>query len=176
MHFTPRSDLDPAARPSSSSAQRLLEMYPPDQPFASCELELDCVDCHTAKEVMGDGDIHLNQASAQTVECRTCHGTLTDRPTFVAVDDPNDVAIRRANLNTNYDLTTGAEVLLAPDGTKMGSIRLQDGTVVQVGKVTGTWYQVPLVSGSACQQKPNQQEARYCHECHDARTQSPPSP
>jgi hypothetical protein len=151
-------------------------MYPPDQPFATCELELDCIDCHTAQEVMGDGDIHLSQASAHTIECRTCHGTLTELPTFVTLDDPNDPAIRRANLNTNYDLTTGAEVLLAPDGTKLGSIRWQDDHIVQVGKVTGTWYEVPVVAGSACQQKPNQQEARYCHECHDARTQQPDSP
>jgi hypothetical protein len=35
-----------------------------------------------------------------------------------------------------------------------------------VGKATGTRYSVPQVKGSACTQKPDQQESRYCHECH----------
>jgi hypothetical protein len=41
-----------------------------------------------------------------------------------------------------------------------------NGQVIEVGQVTGIPYTVPLVQGSACQQKPDQQASQYCHECH----------
>jgi quinol-cytochrome oxidoreductase complex cytochrome b subunit len=34
---------------------------------------MDCVDCHTAREVMGDGQIHARQHEAVRVQCEDCH-------------------------------------------------------------------------------------------------------
>ena len=44
--------------------------------------------------------------------------------------------------------------------------QLVDGRFQSVGKVTGIVYDVPLVKGSTCTQKPEEQESRFCHECH----------
>jgi hypothetical protein len=166
MSFLPRTDLDLASLPSDAEALRLATYYQPIGQFTQCEWELDCIDCHTSREVMGDGDIHLTQASAQSVQCQTCHGTLTKPPTIATISDPDDPAIRLANLNPHYDVQVGDQVVLAPDGTLMGWLQLQDGRLVQISQVTGTRYEVPPVMGSACQQQEDQQESRYCHECH----------
>jgi hypothetical protein len=118
---------------------------------------------------MGDGNLHLSQASARKTECRTCHGTLDSPPPFVTISDPNDPAIRRANLNPFYDVLVGSQVIQAPDGDKLGAVQMIDGQIVEVGKVTGITYSVPLVMGTACEQKPDQQASQYCHQCHAVR-------
>ncbi len=166
MRFIPRDDLGSLSPLLTATERRLAEYYQPIGQFTLCEWELDCIDCHTTREAMGDGDLHLSQASAQTVQCRTCHGTLTEPPVFKTITDPQDPAIRRANLHPFYDVALGDQVLLAPDGDTIGSVQLIDGQVVQIGKVTGISYTVPPVMGSACEQQPDQQESYYCHECH----------
>ncbi len=166
MRFIPRDDLQSLSPVLTASERRVAEYYQPIGQFTRCEWELDCIDCHTASEVMGDGDIHPHQRSAQKVQCRTCHGTLTELPQFVTISDPNDPAIRRANLNPFYDVQVGDRVLLAPDGDTIGSVQWVDGQIIQIGKVTGITYTVPLVMGSACGQQADEQESHYCHTCH----------
>lgn len=166
MRFHPRTDLDVATLSSDPTTERLATYYQPIGQYTKCEWELDCIDCHTSREAMGDGDIHLSQATAQTVQCKTCHGTLTEPPVVVSITDPNDLVIRISNLNSNFDVQEGDQVIQAPDGSLMGWVKMEDGELVEVGQVTGTWYEVPQVIGSACQQKPDQQESSACHECH----------
>ena len=74
--------------------------------------------------------------------------------------------LRRARLNGNYSLQVGDTVLLTERGEKFGSIKLIDGKLIQTLKVSGTQSEIPLVKGSACLQKPNEQASKYCHECH----------
>ncbi|MFQ5408251.1 MAG: multiheme c-type cytochrome [Anaerolineales bacterium] len=133
-----------------------------------CERELDCIDCHNAGEAMGDGYLYANADAAPSVECRTCHGTLEEPPSLVTLDDPNDPAFRRANLNSNYFVHEGDRTLVAPNGEAFGAVRWQDGRLVQTGRVTGRTYSVPLVQGSACQQNIDEQAASDCRACHGA--------
>jgi hypothetical protein len=100
------------------------------------------------------------------MQCQTCHGTLTELPETATITDPNDIELRRARLNGNYSLQVGDTVLLTARGEKFGSIKFVYGKFVQTLKVSGKQYEIPLVKGSACQQKPDQQASKYCHECH----------
>jgi hypothetical protein len=102
----------------------------------------------------------------QYIQCRTCHGTLSEPPATAQISDPNDPALRLARLNGRYSLEVGAEVIVTERGEKLGSVQQRNGQLVQVGKVDGREYIVPLVQGSQCQQQPDQQESRYCHQCH----------
>jgi len=143
--------------------------YQPHQAAAGatlCERELDCIDCHNAAEAMGDGHLYPNLQAAPIVECRTCHGTLTEPPPLTTLDDPNDPAFRRDNLNDNYFLHPGDSVVTAPNGEALGAVRWQDERLILTMRVTGQTLRVPPVQGSACQQNGEQQEAAYCRECH----------
>jgi hypothetical protein len=60
----------------------------------------------------------------------------------------------------------GDEVIVTERGEKLGSVQRRDGRLIQFGKVDGREYVVPPVQGSQCQQQPNQQGSRYCHQCH----------
>ncbi|WP_022855330.1 hypothetical protein [Thermodesulfobacterium thermophilum] len=50
---------------------RWLDRVSPDIHF---QKGLNCVDCHTKEEVMGDGNFYYSLHEALEIECQTCHG------------------------------------------------------------------------------------------------------
>ncbi len=158
MTFVERTD---------TPTKRIDDYYQPIAQFTQCEYTLDCVDCHSRSEVMGDGDLHSNQKEIQYVQCKTCHGTLTELPLTKTLTDPNDVAFRMAFLNPVVDLKLGDMILVTEQGEPLWNTRvLPDGTYEMIGKATKQKFNFRPVMGTACEQKPDEQESQYCHECH----------
>lgn len=158
MTFVERSD---------DAVARIQDYYQPIAQFTLCEYTLDCVDCHTRSEAMGDGDIHAAQADIQYVQCKTCHGTLTELPRTRTLIDPDDLAFRLAFLNPVIDLKPGDTILITEQDEPLWNTRLlPDGTYEMFGKVTRQHFIFRPVLGSACLQDPARQESQYCHECH----------
>jgi hypothetical protein len=158
MSFIPRSD---------HPADRLQDYYQPIAQFVRCEYTLDCVDCHTRVEAMGDGDIHSSKKDIQYIQCKTCHGTLTELPESVALTATNDVAFRLAQLNPVAELGLGDRVLVTERGEALWNTSvLPDGTYELVGKATGERFKFRPVMGSGCTQRPDEQSSQSCHECH----------
>jgi hypothetical protein len=162
MTFHERADL-----PADQRAPRPLDYYQPIAQFTQCEWELDCIDCHTSGEAMGDGDLHSSQSEVQYIQCATCHGTLDDGPRTTTITDADDIALRRARLNPVVNLNVGDTVIVTSRGEALWNIiERPDGTFVMVGKVTRMQYEVPLVKASGCEQNPDEQESSACHACH----------
>lgn len=158
MSFVPRPD---------APADRLHDYYQPITQFTRCEYELDCLDCHTRTEAMGDGYLYNDQQEQQYVQCKTCHGTLTEPPLTRTIRNEADLALRLAYLNPDVPLQIGDTIVVTDKGEPMWNLRqLTDGSFEMVTKVTHVRYPLPLVQGSACTQKPEEQESRYCHACH----------
>jgi hypothetical protein len=152
---------------SNHSTSRLQDYYQPIAQFTQCEYTLDCVDCHTRFEAMGDGDLHANQKDIEYVMCQTCHGTLEILPQTRTLTDPDDLAFRLAFLNPVIDLALGDIILVTRDSEPLWNIRLlSDGTYELFGKATGQRFAFRAVMGTGCQQNVAEQESRYCHECH----------
>jgi len=166
MAFFERDDLPPPDY-YNAAERRLADYYQPIGRFTRCEWVLDCIDCHSSREAMGDGDIYRSQVDAWHIhQCRTCHGTLWAPPALATITDPEDVALRQATVNGNYALARGDRVVVTGRGEKWGHVKLVGDQLVLTMKATGQVYTVPLVQGTACEQKPDQQESHYCHECH----------
>jgi hypothetical protein len=155
--------------------KRIDDYYQPLAEFVKCEYTLDCIDCHTHVEAMGDGDLHPDQASLQYVQCKTCHGTLDELPLTKTLTDPDDLAFKLAFLNPVLDLKLGDTIIVTDPSTGSGqrqgeplwNIRqLPDGTFEMVGKATRQYFTFRPVLGTACQQNPAEQESQYCHKCH----------
>ena len=152
---------------TDQATTRLQDYYQPIAQFTQCEYTLDCIDCHTRAESMGDGDIHNDQASIEYVRCQTCHGTLEELPLTKTLTDPNDVAFRMAFLNPIVDLKLGDTILVTEKGEPLWNTKvLPDGTYEMIGKATKQYFTFNPVMGTACEQKPDEQESQYCHECH----------
>jgi hypothetical protein len=162
MSFHERADLA-----SDGQASRLVAYYQPIAQFTSCEQKLDCIDCHSAGEVMGDGDLHREMNQVRDVACRTCHGTATEAPTTRKITDASDPALRQAQLNPFATLALGDSVVTTERGETLWNVRARsDGSLELMSKVTGTTYDVPPVAGSACEQNPEEQDSSACHACH----------
>jgi hypothetical protein len=146
---------------------RIDDYYQSIAQFTRCEYTLDCIDCHTRIESMGDGDIHPDKQSIEYIQCKTCHGTLTEFPQTKTLTDPNDLAFRLAFLNPVVDLNLGDTILITEKGEPLWNTRLlPDGSYELVGKVSSQPFTFRPVMGSQCQQNPDQQESRFCHKCH----------
>lgn len=158
MTFVPRAD---------HPTDRLHDYYQPIAQFTQCEWKLDCIDCHTRTEVMGDGDIHSSKTEIQYIQCKTCHGTPTQLPQTKTLTDPNDIAFRMANLDMVSELNVGDTVIVTAKGEPLWNTRvLPDGTYELIGKVNGLVYKFKPVMGSGCTQDPAKQSSAYCHACH----------
>ncbi len=158
MTFVPRTD---------QPTDRLHAYYQPIAQFTQCEWKLDCIDCHTRQEAMGDGDIHSNKKEIQYIQCKTCHGTPTELPKTKTLTDPNDIAFRLADLNMIAELSVGDTILVTDKGEPLWNTRvLPDGTYKLISKASGQVFIFRPVMGSGCTQDPAQQSSQYCHECH----------
>lgn len=158
MNFDERTD---------QPTDRLHNYYQPIAQFTKCEYTLDCIDCHTRTEAMGDGDIHSSMKDVQYTQCQTCHGTPTQLPRTETLMDPNDIAFRLAQLNPVVDLKVGDTILITDKGEPLWNTRvLPDGTYQLVGKATGQVFTFRPVMGSGCTQNGQDQSSAYCHECH----------
>jgi hypothetical protein len=146
---------------------RLQDYYQPIAHFTQCEYTLDCVDCHTRSEVMGDGDLHSSKKDIQYVQCKTCHGTPTELPLTKTLTDSNDIAFTLAFLNPVVDLKLGDTILVTEKGEPLWNTRvLSDGTYEMIGKATKQYFTFNPVMGSGCTQSGEDQSSAYCHQCH----------
>ena len=159
MQFHPRQD---------QAVDRLRDYYQPIAQFTRCEWTLDCVDCHTRGEAMGDGDLHSSKKEVQYIQCRTCHGTLAKPPLTRTIISPNDLAVYLAFINPVVgDLQVGDTIVVTEKGEPVWNMRrVADGNFELYGKASGQRFTVPLALNSKCQQKEDEQAARYCHACH----------
>jgi hypothetical protein len=158
MTFDPRQDL---------LADQLHDYYQPIAQFTSCEWKLDCVDCHTRTEAMGDGNLYSTKKDIQYIQCKTCHGTLTELPQTRTLTDPNDIAFRLALLNPVVDLKPGDTILVTGKDEPLWNTRvLPDGTYQLVGKATSQVFSFNPIMGSGCTQNGVDQTSTYCHTCH----------
>lgn len=158
MEFVPRSD---------HPASRMEDYYQPIGRFVRCEWTLDCSDCHTRQETMGDGFIYSAQKEVAYIRCYTCHGTLNELPLTRTITDPSDLALNLAFLDPVIDLKVGDTILVTEKGEPLWNTRLlADGTYELFAKATGQRFTFRPVKGTACQQNPDEQASHYCHDCH----------
>src|SRR5512143_3464014 len=158
MTFVQRTD---------APTDRLHDYYQRIAQFTRCEYTLDCIDCHTRGEAMGDGDIHSSKKEVQYTQWKTCHGTPTELPKTKTLSDPNDIAFRLADLNFVAELSLGDTILVTDKGEPLWNTRVNpDGTYKLISKADGRVFTFKPVMGSGCTQDPAQQSSQYCHECH----------
>ncbi|HZK83800.1 MAG TPA: hypothetical protein VFC58_03815 [Desulfosporosinus sp.] len=180
MEFIPRPDLD-RVKASPSSTKESLEtrwknVYSPGLVFTQCEVNLDCIDCHTRKEVMGDGERYVSEWDALKIQCRDCHGKVLDRPIEWKITDKSDMAWVEARINPVFPpLKMGDVILKTAKGEELAYVRLENGKWYNYRKMNGEKFEIPQVIDSKCRQEPDKQSSDDCHKCHDVSKDKPSS-
>lgn len=176
MKFTDRSDLAKVVQDWSTGdkswANRLNDYYVPGELFAKCEVSLDCIDCHTRQDTMGDGKLWTSQYDAVHIQCSDCHGTTTDLPLTQKIESAEDLAFEEKITNPVFpELNVGDSIMVTKKGEELPFLRHQGQDWILYSRVDGNSFKIPLVQGSGCQQNPQEQSADSCHKCHDQSSQ-----
>lgn len=150
-------------------ADRDKTYYIPLTQYAACEVELDCIDCHTRNEVMGNGHLAGNKYVAQTIRCYNCHGTKEREVRFAVIDSQNHDAVWASQYFAEKfpPVEPGDVVAFTDENEPMINVRREDGQIVLYSKISGKRYVVPQVKDSNCRQSVDRQAGADCHTCHD---------
>ncbi|MFZ3372540.1 MAG: hypothetical protein WA131_05910, partial [Desulfitobacteriaceae bacterium] len=178
MGFTIRSDMAKVTRDWTAGdltwTDRLSDYYLPGELFARCEVSLDCIDCHTRQDVMGDGEFYTSQHDAVHIQCFDCHGTKEKIPLTKKIENSNDLAYEEQITNPQFPaLQIGDEILMTAKGEELPFLRHNGQNWIQSSRVTGKTFKIPLVFGSKCKQVLTEQGADFCHKCHDRSALNP---
>lgn len=172
MEFTIRKDIDKVkqdwAAENITETDREEDYYLPGEIYAQCEVSLDCIDCHTRQDVMGDNKLWTSQYDAVHIKCMDCHGTTENYPNTKVIVDSQDLAFDREITNAHFpELKLGDEILITDKDEELPFLRHVGNEWLQVSRVTGKTFLIPQVIESACQQDFEEQGADSCHKCHD---------
>ncbi len=136
---------------------RALSKQPADVHFAR---GLTCVDCHTAREIMGDGRVLTHQEQAIEIACVDCHRVT---PAVTLTGEALD-ASSRALLRANAALPREASAFVTTArGTAYTNLVIEEGAPVLVRKLDGARLS-PRPPAAACLDPLHARLA--CQSCH----------
>ncbi len=144
------------------------------------ERGLACIDCHSGKEVMGDGNIYSHMRQQVEIQCGDCHGSFGRPPRTKILSADDEEALWRARALGLPDLR-GREVGLTRRGTAILNLRKENGKMILCSKLDQKDHLCPTITTnqnhgipghgvdrmecSACHSR----WAPQCYGCHDYR-------
>jgi hypothetical protein len=128
------------------------------------EKGMECIDCHTSRDLMGDGYAYENMFLQVEVTCEDCHGSATDRPLYQAVERENDEAIRESQ---HYEraVKMGDQLILTSKGRKYSNVFWEEDKVWVVGKRTGKRHESKVITDTP-EHSIAGHERMACYSCH----------
>ncbi len=142
---------------------RVLERIAPDVHF---ERGMQCIDCHVAAEIMGDGQRHAHEEDAVRISCADCHATAPP-PSAASVEiDPETrkiIALRKLDQPGRRFLAG----LLGRAASYPNVFLDGTGRVVLKSKSTGEELR-PKSPSSACGRDIAAHQKLECRACHSA--------
>jgi hypothetical protein len=126
---------------------------------------MDCIDCHTEKGVMGDGEIHLHQEQQVDITCKTCH-----EPVLKEKNSAPELASRLARLNQRQPLLNKGPFVDSPKGSPIYHLHTAQGMNLKLfRKRDGKEILFKRLEMSSIHKAPYH-ERLSCQACHSAWT------
>ena len=147
--------------PEMASGARNLTHISPDVHFAA---GMECIDCHTSRDVMGDGFQYRNMYLQTEITCQDCHGSGRDLPRYRQITRENDEALRESR---SYKLpaTSGMRMIQTAKGRSYSNVSYQDGSVWLQGKRSGKLHKSKVITGTP-EHTIAGHERMECYSCH----------
>ena len=127
---------------------------------------LDCIDCHTQRDIMGDGNLYSKQHQAVEIRCETCHGDDSTYPMISKVTELNDAVIRLSKHYKGKPNSVGDWMAVSERKKRMTNVKVQNGKMVTIGKQSGRVYNIPLLRDKQIHFIPQHQSRLECTACH----------
>lgn len=144
-----------------TSGARSLTHIAPDVHFAA---GLECIDCHTSRDVMGDGFTYRSMYLQTEVACEDCHGSGSELPRYREIVRENDETLRESK-SYKTPATSGMLMIQTSRGRSYSNVFYRDNTVWLQGKRSGRLHKSKVITGT-----PEHTVAGHsrleCHACH----------
>lgn len=147
--------------PVGGTEGRTFTHIAPDVHFAA---GMECIDCHTSREIMGDGYAHADMAAQLEIRCEDCHGGPGERPRFAEVTRESESPMRESRQYAR-PVRIGARVALTAKGRPYSNVFERDGEVIVVTKRKGKILRSPLINGTPAHTIVGH-ERMECASCH----------
>ncbi len=157
--LVPTSDGLPG--PEMISGMRNATSISPDIHFAK---GLDCIDCHTSRDIMGDGYAYENMFDQIEISCEDCHGGISEPPSYATITRENDEALRESSRYAQ-PMQQGQEMVLTAKGRKYSNVFRQDDKIWLLGKRSGKLHESKVITGTPEHQIAGHQRME-CYSCH----------
>jgi hypothetical protein len=122
---------------------------------------MDCIDCHTGVEVMGDGKHHDDIDTQLDITCEACHV-----PKFSLNEAELAATERLTRLNERVPVSGGEAVALTKKGTALYNLREKEGKVSFYRKADGGRIQIDTFSRQKPYHRLSGHERISCQACH----------
>ncbi|MFZ0483793.1 MAG: selenite/tellurite reduction operon c-type cytochrome ExtM [Desulfobacterales bacterium] len=125
---------------------------------------MDCIDCHTSRDIMGDGYAYENMYHQTEIRCEDCHGTGKKHPDFREITRENDEAMRESK-SYSIKMQPGMKMIVTGKGRNYSNVFYESGKVYVLSKRTGKLHQTPLITGTP-EHTIAGHERMECYTCH----------
>lgn len=133
----------------------------PDIHFAE---GMDCIDCHTSRDIMGDGYAYSNMYLQTEIRCEDCHGSPGKEPRHQPVMGENAEALRESG-NYQRQVSRGDELVLTSRGRLYSNVFFEEDEVRVVGKRDGKSHESKVITGTP-EHTIVGHERLECYACH----------
>ncbi len=108
---------------------------------------MECIDCHTSREVMGEGYAAPDMRGQLEIRCEDCHGDGERSPSFVTVGRESDLPLRESR-QYGRPVRPGDRVALTGKGRPYSNVFAEGGEVLVATKRTGKLLRSKVVTGT----------------------------
>ncbi|MCF8031709.1 MAG: NapC/NirT family cytochrome c [Desulfarculaceae bacterium] len=149
-------------------------------PDVHADKGMSCLDCHSSREIMGDGRLYGRMRHQTELRCSTCHGDAAGPPRLGPPDAYARYEAAYGPLKDGPPLGDDARLVLSAKGRPLLNLRLDQGKLVLLSRVSpGKKHPVPQIHDDPRHLQPGHQRlacqachsrwAPQCYGCHDYR-------
>lgn len=117
------------------------------QPDVHAAAGMDCIDCHTSRDVMGDGYLYRNLYHQVETACEDCHGSATQPPRYRKIVRENEEPVRESR-SYPLQMRPGMEMMLTSKGRPFSNVFHFDGNVIVQVKRSGRLLRSKIITGT----------------------------
>ncbi|MBU0988331.1 MAG: hypothetical protein KKH68_13870 [Proteobacteria bacterium] len=125
---------------------------------------MDCIDCHTSRDVMGDGYAYENMYDQTEIGCEDCHGSGLEAPAAEEITRENDEVVRESK-SYQRRMRPGMKMAKTRKGRKYANVFFESDTVYVLGKRSGKLFKSPVITGTPEHTISGHQRLE-CYTCH----------
>lgn len=134
------------------------------QPDIHHEKGMECIDCHTSRDIMGDGYAYENMYQQTEITCEDCHGTLSERPRVEPISRENDEVLRES-AHYKKPMKQGDRMVLTAKGRKYSNVFIEEEKIWVQSKRTGKLHESKVITGTP-EHSIVGHERMECYSCH----------